>query len=104
MDFGALANGRRLVLPFVKTTLSGPELSQVKPPALVLVPSEDVFKSISALNCPLLEDAYLQDCPVLINSGLEDGSPLFARFPSHSLWIIETQGDLATLQRTRNTT
>ena len=103
MDFGALPNGRRLVMPIVETTLGGPQLVGVSPPALVLVPNEDVFKSISGLNCPLLEDAYLDRCPVLlINSGLEDAAPFFARFAGRSLWIIQTQGDLVTLARVRN--
>ena len=51
MDYGALNNGRRLVLPFVETTLSGPHLARVEPPALVLVANDEVFKSLSALNC-----------------------------------------------------
>jgi hypothetical protein len=69
---------------------------------VVLVPNEDVFKSISALNCPLLEEAYLQDCPVLlINTNFADGSAVLGRFRGRSLWLIDTQGDLVTLQRVR---
>ena len=33
MDYGALNNGRRLVMPFVDTTLAGPRLARVEPPA-----------------------------------------------------------------------
>jgi hypothetical protein len=102
MDYGALGNERRLVLPFVENTLSGPHITSVEPPALVLVPDEDVFKSISALNCPLLEDAHLVECPVLlVNTSVDEAPPLFDRFAGRSLWIIERVGDLVTLQRLR---
>ncbi len=104
MDFGAIGNGKRLVMPFVATTLSGPRLIGVDPPALVLVSNGDVFKSLSALNCPLLEDAYLDQCPVLlVDSNVADAEKdLYARFPGRAVWLIDTQGDLVTLQRVRN--
>jgi hypothetical protein len=103
MDYAALGNGRRLVLPFVESTLGGPRFTDdLQAPALVVVPNEDVFKTISALNCPLLEDAYLADCPVLLlNASLDEVTPLFARFPNRSVWLLQTQGDVATLQRIR---
>jgi hypothetical protein len=106
MDFGALGEGKRLVMPFVATTLGGPQLTGVDPPALVLVSNGDVFKSLSALNCPLLEDAYLDQCPVLlVESNVADAEKdLYARFPGRSVWLIDAQGDLATLQRVRNST
>jgi hypothetical protein len=106
MDFGALGGGKRLVMPFVVTTLGGPRLVGVDPPALVLVSNGDVFKSLSALNCPLLEDAYLDQCPVLlVDSNVADAEKdLYARFPGRSVWLIDTQGDLVTLQRVRNST
>jgi 4-amino-4-deoxy-L-arabinose transferase-like glycosyltransferase len=107
MDFGATDGNRRLVMPFVKSTLSGPQLVGVDPPALVLISDGDVFKSLSALNCPLLEDAYLNQCPVLlVDSNLADANNdgLYARFPGRSVWQIERQGDLVTLQRVRNST
>ena len=93
-------------MPFVKTTLSGPELSGVDPPALVLVSNGDVFKSLSGLNCPLLEDAYLNQCPVLlVDTNVADAeSGLYARFPGRSVWLVDTSGDLVTLQRVRNST
>jgi 4-amino-4-deoxy-L-arabinose transferase-like glycosyltransferase len=106
MDFGAIGNGKRLVMPFVKNTLSGPQLTGVDPPALVLVSNGDVFKSLSALNCPRLEDAHLDQCPVLlVDSNVADAEGgLYARFPGRSVWLIDTQGDLVTLQRVRNST
>jgi hypothetical protein len=103
MDYGALSNGRRLVLPFVETTLTGPQLARVAPPALVFVPNEDIFKSISALNCALLDADHVADCPVLlVNVDLNDGADLLAAFPTRSVWIIQNQGDLATLDRVRS--
>jgi 4-amino-4-deoxy-L-arabinose transferase-like glycosyltransferase len=106
MDFAALGGGKRLVMPFVATTLGGPQLTGVDPPALVLVSNGDVFKSLSALNCPRLEDAYLDQCPVLlVNTNVADAQKdLYARFPGRSVWLIDTQGDLVTLQRVRNST
>ena len=103
MDFGV--GDRHLVMPFVQTTLTGPRLTQVEAPALVVVPNDDLFKSLSGLNCPLLEQAYLDRCPVLLVRGtLSDLQPLYARFPGRAVWAISTQGDLAILQRVRNTT
>jgi hypothetical protein len=104
MDFGGFGGSRRLVMPFVKTTLGGPQLTGVDAPALVLVSDGDVFKSLSGLNCPLLEDAYLDQCPVLlVDSNVADAQKeLYARFPGRSVWLIERQGDLVTLQRVRN--
>jgi 4-amino-4-deoxy-L-arabinose transferase-like glycosyltransferase len=106
MDFGAIGGGRRLVMPFVKTTLGGPQLAGVDPPALVLVSDGDVFKSLSGLNCPLLDDAHLDQCPVLlVDSNVADAQKdLYARFPGRSVWLIDRQGDLVTLQRVRNST
>jgi hypothetical protein len=104
MDFGA-TNGRPMVMPFVENTLAGPRLTGVEPPALVVVPNGDVFKSLSALNCPLLEDAYLEDCPVLLlSANLTDAAPLYARFANRSVWLATLDGNLVTLQRVRNTT
>ena len=104
MDFGQ-TNERHLVMPFLQTTLTGPQLAQVEPPALVAVPNDDVFKSLSALNCPLLEQAYLDQCPVLLVKGnLSDLAPLYARFRGRAVWLITTDGDLAILQRVRNAT
>ena len=102
MDYGALGNNRRLVLPFVDSTLTGPRLARVQPPALVVVPDEDVFKSISALNCALLDAAHIRDCPVLlVNMSLDESSALLPDFPGRSVWIIQNQGDLVTLDRVR---
>ena len=103
MDYGAIGNGRRLVLPFVETTLTGPQLARIAPPALVFVPNEDIFKSISALNCAQLDAEHVADCPVLlVNVGLNDGADLLADFPTRSVWIIQNRGDLVTLDRVRS--
>ena len=100
MDFGGLSNGRRLIVPFVETTLTGPRLTGIDPPALVVVPNEDVFKSLSALNCALLEGPYLNDCPVLlINGSVRDAEPLLTRFPGRSVWLATYTNELVTLQR-----
>jgi hypothetical protein len=100
MDYGALNNGRRLVMPFVETTLGGPHLARVEPPALVLVPNDDVFKSLSALNCPLLDREHIGQCPILLlRTGVDSLPTLQAEFPGRSAWIVEAHGDLATLDR-----
>ena len=102
MDYGAIGNGRRLVVSFVETSLTGARLTDIEPPALVVVPNEDVFKSISGLNCPLLEDAHLDECPILLlNTSPNEAAPLFARFPNRGVWIVDTDGDLITVQRLR---
>jgi hypothetical protein len=102
MDYGALNNGRRLVLPFVETTLTGPHLARVQAPALVLVPNDDVFKSLSALNCPLLDREHIGDCPILLlRTGVGSLPMLETEFPGRAAWIIEAHGDLTTLQRVR---
>jgi 4-amino-4-deoxy-L-arabinose transferase-like glycosyltransferase len=100
MDFGALGNGRRLVLPFVSTTLSGAHLEGVEPPALVLVPNDEVFKTLSALNCPLLDRDHIGDCPVLlIRAGVDTWATLLEQFPGRTVWVIEAHGDLVALDR-----
>ena len=102
MDYGALNNGRRLVMPFVETTLGGPHLARVEPPALVLVPNDDVFKSLSALNCPLLDREHIGQCPILLlRTGVDNLPTLQAEFPGRSAWIVEAHGDLATLDRVK---
>jgi hypothetical protein len=102
MDYGALNNGRRLVMPFVEATVAGPHLARVEPPAIVLVQSDDVFKSLSALNCPLLDRDHIGDCPVLlIRAGLDQQQLLLDQFPGRSVWVIQSQGALATLDRVR---
>jgi hypothetical protein len=98
IDYAALPNGKRLVVPFLDTTLGGPRLDISDTPALVLVPNDDVFKSLSALNCPLLEQDALARCPVLlVRARLDQALDLSDRFPGRSLWLVDTQGDLSTL-------
>jgi len=100
MDYGALDNGRRLVLPFVETTLSGPHLTAVEPPALVLVPNADVFKSLSALNCPLLDRDHIRDCPVLlVRAGVDQWPALLEQFPARTVWVVNAHGDLVSIER-----
>ncbi|MCA1645030.1 MAG: hypothetical protein LC797_06010, partial [Chloroflexi bacterium] len=100
MDYGALSFGRRLVLPFVETTLSGPRLRRVEPPALVLVPDDDVFKSLSALNCPRLDQVHIGDCPILlVRTGLDQWQALLEQFPGRTVWVVEAHGDLVSLER-----
>jgi hypothetical protein len=102
MDYGALNNGRRLVMPFVETTLGGPRLTRVEPPAMVLVQSDDVFKTLSALNCPLLDANHIGECPVLlIRAGLDEQQSLLNQFPGRAVWVIQSQGALVTLDRVR---
>jgi hypothetical protein len=104
MDYGALSNGRRLVIPFVETTLAGPRLARVEAPALVLVQSDNVFKTLSALNCPLLDANHIGDCPVLlIRAGLDQQQTLVNQFPGRAVWVIQSQGALVTLDRVRPT-
>jgi hypothetical protein len=89
-------------MPFVETTLGGPRLTRVEPPALVLVQSDDVFKTLSALNCPLLDANHIGECPVLlIRAGLDEQQGLLNQFPGRSVWVIQSQGALVTLDRVR---
>jgi hypothetical protein len=100
MDYGALGDGRRLVMPFVETTLSGAHLVRVEPPALVLVGNDDIYKTLSALNCPLLDRDHIDECPVLlVRAGADQWRTLLERFPGRTVWLVEAHGDLITLDR-----
>ena len=100
MDFGALNNGRRLVVPFVETTLNGAHLTGVEPPALVLVPNDDVFKSLSALNCPMIDRDHIVDCPVLlVRAGVDEYPRLLDQFPARTVWVVNAHGDLVSIER-----
>jgi hypothetical protein len=66
------------------------------------VPNDDVFKSVSALNCPLLDREHIGDCPILLlRTGVGSLPMLETEFPGRAAWIIEAHGDLTTLQRVR---
>jgi hypothetical protein len=77
-----------LALPFVQNTLSGPKLVGFDGPSLVLVPDSELFKTLSALNCPLLDPEYIQSCPVLfIGAGRDRAAELGKAFPGRSVLV-----------------
>jgi 4-amino-4-deoxy-L-arabinose transferase-like glycosyltransferase len=87
-DYFAMDRNRGVALPFVENTLFGPRLTGFTGPSLVLVPDEVAYKTLSALNCRLLDRQHIQDCPVLFASaGTGDASKLAQAYPGRALFV-----------------
>jgi hypothetical protein len=82
-----------LALPFVQTTLQGPQLVGFDGPTLVLVPNSELYKTLSALNCPLLDPENIQKCPVLfVGAGKDRAAELSQAYPGRTV-LVATPGD-----------
>ena len=71
-DFAGLSHNRRVTFSFIRNTLLGPRLVGLDGPTLIFVPDEDMYKTVAALNCPLLDATHLADCSVLFVHSLPD--------------------------------
>src|SRR5579864_8166939 len=79
-------------LPFVQTTLQGPKLVGFTGPSLVLVPDSELYKTLSALNCPLLDAEHIQSCPVLfVGAGRDHAAELSQAYPGRTLLIASPE-------------
>jgi hypothetical protein len=77
-----------LALPFVQTTPFGPKLTGFGGPSLVLVTDTELYKTLSALNCPLLDSQHIQNCPVLfVSAGRDRAGELSQAFPGRTVFI-----------------
>jgi hypothetical protein len=82
-----------LVLPFVQTTLHGPQLVGFDGPTLVLVPDSELYKTLSALNCPVLDPEHIQNCPVLfVGAGKDRAAELSQVYPGRTV-LVATPGE-----------
>ena len=91
IDFAALGNGRRYTYPFIESTLTGPKLRGFDGPTVVLVGDEDIFKTISAMNCPLLDGTEAAACPVLfVHAGEDAVARVSEAYPGRS--VVRAQG------------
>jgi hypothetical protein len=97
-DFSALSNGRRYTFPFLETTPTGPQLRGFAGPTVVLVGDEKMFQTLAALNCPLLDGAEAQACPVLfLHAGRDDVAKVSEAYPGRSILRAEARGNLVEL-------
>jgi hypothetical protein len=97
-DFAALANGERYSYPFIAQTLFGPELRGFDAPTLVLVPDEDIFKTLSAMNCANLDASSVMQCPVLfLHAGENDAPAVRAAYPDREILTALPEGTTVVL-------
>ena len=97
-DFAALSGDKRYDYPFVEQTLMGPRLTGFDRPTLVLVGNEDVFKTISAMNCADLDLEDVSRCPVLfVHAGDADAAEVIAAYPDREVFTAEAAGQTVTL-------
>jgi hypothetical protein len=93
-DFSALSNGHRYQFPFLETTPAGPRLRDIAGPAAVLVGDEKMFQTLAALNCPLLDGAAAQACPVLfLHAGQDDVAKVADAYPGRTILRAQARGD-----------
>jgi hypothetical protein len=77
-----------LALPFVETTATGPLLKGFAGPTLVIVPDSELFKTLSALNCPLLDRQHIQGCQVLFVGAGRDRVPALSQaYPGRTVLV-----------------
>jgi 4-amino-4-deoxy-L-arabinose transferase-like glycosyltransferase len=92
-DYLGMVGRPGLALPFVQTTLHGPQLVGFNGPTLVLVLDSELYKTLSALNCPLLDPEHIQSCPVLFaNAGRDRAAELSQAYPGRTV-LVATLGD-----------
>jgi hypothetical protein len=98
-DYFAMDNNRGVTLPFVENTLFGPRLTGFDGPTLVLVPDVVEWKTLSALNCRLLDKEHIQDCPVLFAGADLGKAPALAQaYPGRTLLVAKLANGTVSLE------
>jgi hypothetical protein len=95
-NYFAMNNNRGVAIPFVANTLFGPRLTGFDRPTLVLVPDVVAYKTLSALNCPLLDKQHIHECQVLfVQAGLDQAAELVQAYPDRLLLTAQvSDGEL----------
>lgn len=98
VDYAAVSGTQRYSYPFVTTSLSGPKLQGFSSPTVVLVPDEGIYKTLSALNCALLDADHVGQCPVLfIHAGEGDVQQVLQAFPGRTVLKAQPRGQVVAL-------
>jgi len=98
-DYFAIDDNRGVRIPFITNTLFGPMLTGFDRRTLVLVPDVAVYKTLSALNCPLLDAQHVQQCQVLfVSAGLDRAADVVQAYPGRSLFTAQVSNGAVTLQ------